>query len=125
MLREVREQGRQLGERLDLMERRLAERERSWDTRYAYVYNESRDANAFARFLNMRATKLEDELRPLRALGTNEEIREFPRTVAAMNAVPSARLNEILRLLGEPIEGDVAQRRRRLKLFTGVLVQAV
>lgn len=27
MLREVREQGRQLGERLDLMERRLAERE--------------------------------------------------------------------------------------------------
>lgn len=37
----------------------------------------------------------------------------------------AARVNTILRLVQEPVDGDVTQRRRRLKLFTGVLVQAI
>ncbi|KAI8955288.1 hypothetical protein F4801DRAFT_530270 [Xylaria longipes] len=120
ILEEIREQGRQTAVRLASLETRWGER---WDERE--VRDAARDANAFTRFFNTRVVDPDRELQPLRALATNEDIQEFPRTIAQMNTISSAPLNEILRLLEQPTHGDIAQRRRRLKLFSGVLYQEV
>ncbi|KAJ8130903.1 hypothetical protein O1611_g2727 [Lasiodiplodia mahajangana] len=81
----------------------------------------ARDSNAFARVLNNQQRKPEDQLQPFRALDTNEEIVLFPRTVREMTSLSAEAVTEILQLLGESTQGSLTQKRRRLKLFTGVV----
>lgn len=85
----------------------------------------NRDSNQFARVLNSRQRKPEDLLQPFRALDTNEEIVLFPRTVREMISLSAETVTDILQLLGELTQGNVAQKRRRLKLFTGVVTLEV
>ncbi|KAH8160029.1 hypothetical protein CIB48_g8214 [Xylaria polymorpha] len=103
LLREMREEMR--GLRADVAQLRE-------DMQQHELY---RDANALARFLNTRAVKSNDALTPFRVLETNQEIEGFPQTVSEMDTLT----------LQEPVDGDVTQRRRRLKLFTDQLAAAI
>ncbi|KAI3333212.1 hypothetical protein F4824DRAFT_472602 [Ustulina deusta] len=113
------DRGQQILDRLD----RMMEEVRQVHIRLGTMETRSaaRDSNAFARVLNSRQRKPEDLLQPFRALDTNEEIVLFPRTVREMTSLSVETVTDILQLLGESTQGNVTQKSRRLKLFTGVV----
>ncbi|KAI0434593.1 hypothetical protein F5Y09DRAFT_295935 [Xylaria sp. FL1042] len=113
ILGEIREQGRLMNERLVGIERHMREQD---------VSAAARDWNVFARFLNSRAMKAEDTLRPFRGIGTNEVIESFPQRLGELDTLPAATVNEVLRGLGEPVDGPIVERRRKLKLLVGVII---
>ncbi|KAI3317105.1 hypothetical protein HD806DRAFT_541610 [Xylariaceae sp. AK1471] len=116
LLERMEEQVERIHTRLGTMEEEMREQK---------IGTRARESNLFAQNVNRGATKPGDELTPLRAVTTGEEIESFPRTVAAMDALNGNRVNEILGLLDQPTTGSVAERKRRLKWSTGVFVQAV
>ncbi|KAI0101842.1 hypothetical protein GGR51DRAFT_304960 [Nemania sp. FL0031] len=110
------DRGQQILDRLDLMMQQINNQLGTIDTRSA-----ARGWNKFARVLNSRQRKPEDLLQPFRALDTNEEIVLFPKTVREMTSLSAETVTDILQLLGESTQGNMTQKRQRLKLFTGVV----
>ncbi|KAI1202603.1 hypothetical protein F5X97DRAFT_319286 [Nemania serpens] len=104
------DRGQQILDRLDRMMEEVRQVHSRLGTMETWM-ERNRDSNAFARVLN----------NPFRALDTNEEIVLFPRTVREMTSLSVETVTDILQLLGESTQGNVTQKRRRLKLFTGVV----
>ncbi|KAI3316511.1 hypothetical protein HD806DRAFT_517383 [Xylariaceae sp. AK1471] len=109
--------------RLEIVETRLETMD-TW-MREREVRDKARQLNTFAQLVNnSQATNPENKLKPLRAVATNQQIASFPQTVAAMDRLGSAAVNNILRQLEQPTEGVIAERRQRLKWCTGLFIQA-
>ncbi|KAK1989595.1 hypothetical protein LX36DRAFT_594399 [Colletotrichum falcatum] len=85
----------------------------------------SSEANALSRSLNATVTKPDQRLERLRSVQTGAVIPGFPESVAEIGSMNAARVNAVLEALGQPVEGSVAERRRRLKVIVGVTMQAV
>ncbi|KAI3317907.1 hypothetical protein HD806DRAFT_355443 [Xylariaceae sp. AK1471] len=79
------------------------------------------EANTIARGMNNRVRGLDEPLEPLVAV-TNEEIEGFPQTPADIDLLPVSRINELLTLLGQPVRGPEAEKRRRLKISVGFVL---
>ncbi|KAI1504130.1 hypothetical protein F5X99DRAFT_52113 [Biscogniauxia marginata] len=82
------------------------------------------NANTFARMANFSfARAAQTPLQPLRAIMTNKPISSFPATAEGINQLNSKQIDAILRALEEePRAGEqLAQKRERLKVLTGVV----
>ncbi|AEO63340.1 uncharacterized protein THITE_2108436 [Thermothielavioides terrestris NRRL 8126] len=84
-----------------------------------------RENNSLARTINATVTRDNDPLEPLRSVVTGNEIPSFPATVSAIATMLSRDVDQVLRELGKSTAGSIADRRTRLKLAIGVVVQRV
>ncbi|RPA94381.1 hypothetical protein L873DRAFT_1793044 [Choiromyces venosus 120613-1] len=64
------------------------------------------------------------ELSPLRT-AQNQHVNGFPQTLGHLDRLNSESVNALLTAYGLPTEGSVPERRRRLKLFLGVVLVSV
>ncbi|KLU90776.1 hypothetical protein MAPG_10627 [Magnaporthiopsis poae ATCC 64411] len=83
------------------------------------------DSNAIARVLNSILTRPDDTLHPLRALATNENIPDFPRTREDIDSMNADTLETMLRALDQPLGGELLEKRRRLKHAIGIVLESL
>ncbi len=104
------------------------------------------EANAIARMINATVTRPDQRLEGLRAVATNRVIESFPLNVTEIGIMSGmlsalgrvlpeewrayclftvATVSRVLEELGQPTGGSVVEKRRRLKLLTGVVLQVV
>jgi hypothetical protein len=79
-----------------------------------------REVNNVARLINSTLTDADLQLSPLRNVATNELIDQFPATPRAIRVIPSAALDTVLRALGMEIDGQINQKRQRLRVQVGL-----
>jgi hypothetical protein len=79
-----------------------------------------REVNNVARLINSSLADSDGQLSPLHNVATNEPIDRFPATPGAIKDMPGAALNMVLRALGMETDGELEQRRRRLRVQIGL-----
>lgn len=57
---------------------------------------------------------------PLYHAVTNTPINGFPTTLATIATLPQANANDLLAALGEAIEGNIAEKRQRIRRAIGL-----
>ncbi|KLU92944.1 hypothetical protein MAPG_11892 [Magnaporthiopsis poae ATCC 64411] len=82
-------------------------------------------ANTVARGLNSAVQHLDRPLHPLRNLKTGQAIPEFPKRLEKIDSMSGPALGNVLRALEQPTNGTLAEKKRRLKVAIGVVMQAV
>ncbi|KAL8312841.1 hypothetical protein RB593_007192 [Gaeumannomyces tritici] len=85
---------------------------------------DARDFNAIARGWNSTVNRPEWDLHPLKDRNTNEDIEEFPRTVGDIDRMNARDIGRVLRALGQSCQGGMPEKRRRLKIAIGIVLQA-
>ncbi|TDL25290.1 hypothetical protein BD410DRAFT_785198 [Rickenella mellea] len=76
------------------------------------------DANKIARMCNMTCHSATSELTPLVNVLTGNEIPNFPATISDVNNLNLQQANDLLTALGQPVEGAIEAKRRRI--FTAI-----
>ncbi|KAI9781525.1 MAG: hypothetical protein M1839_005940 [Geoglossum umbratile] len=80
-----------------------------------------RDSNYYTRLQNSHVTGLDQALTPLVNQTTGAAIPNFPATSTALGGVSADDLVPILQALGRPTNGRVEVKRKRLRLFIGLV----
>ncbi|KAL8407537.1 hypothetical protein RB594_006382 [Gaeumannomyces avenae] len=81
------------------------------------------DFNAIARGMNSTIFQPQLDLHPLRNRKTNAVIEGFPRTVADIDEMTARDIGRVLRALGRSCQGGMPEKRRRLRLAVGIVLQ--
>ncbi|KAM4060281.1 hypothetical protein HRG_002126 [Hirsutella rhossiliensis] len=81
--------------------------------------------NAVIRAQNSTVVRADMELEPLYSVLTGEPLDQFPETLDRLERLQLAAVNDLLTHLGEVPRGRVEERRRQLKLASGVVTRAV
>ncbi|KAI1133257.1 hypothetical protein F5Y10DRAFT_84954 [Nemania abortiva] len=108
-----------MNKRFDSLEIRL----NSMDIRMSAM-----QANGITRMLNNNVTQRDAPLIPLNAVATNTPIDHFPQTITAIDRLTTQAINDIfvqLGELGEPVNGDLPEKKKRLKTLAGVISESV
>ncbi|KAK7964270.1 hypothetical protein PG996_008040 [Apiospora saccharicola] len=118
-----REQFRQLQQEINELFQSINGRLDSIDTKLDRIDTRlaASDANRIAALENNSVVSETEPLVRLRSVLSNQEIARFPANVAAINAMTIAKeTNALLRELGHSIDGNLSEKKRRLKLAIGV-----
>ncbi|KAI0478194.1 hypothetical protein F4859DRAFT_49455 [Xylaria cf. heliscus] len=86
---------------------------------------ETRESNNVARLWNGLSTKLRLPIQPLWSPITHEVPADFPETREQFDTLNKPKVTELLRLLGQPVEGSMEDRLQRLKIISGLTPQSV
>jgi hypothetical protein len=78
-----------------------------------------------ARLVNSTLGNPNGQLSPLRNVATNELIDQFPATPRVIRDMPGATLDAVLRALGMDIDGQIEQKRQRLRVQIGLRADPV
>ncbi|KAI1200574.1 hypothetical protein F5X97DRAFT_293092 [Nemania serpens] len=78
------------------------------------------EANATARLWNGRPLIQDSVLEPLYSPITNERVHNFPQTKNELETLSVVQITELLRLLGQPVQGTRVQKLLRLKITCGI-----
>ncbi|KAA6409611.1 MAG: hypothetical protein FRX48_06223 [Lasallia pustulata] len=80
----------------------------------------SSDHNAMARIANSGLSLLDDELTPLVARTTNQLIPNFPNTPADVEQMTHIHIDPVIAALGGTVQGNINQKRLRLRRLLGL-----
>ncbi|KAF4592180.1 hypothetical protein GQ602_002479 [Ophiocordyceps camponoti-floridani] len=81
--------------------------------------------NAVARAQNSTVIRGNMELEPLYSMVTGERLDHFPQTLDQLERLQLPAVNDLLTHLGEAPRGRLEERRRQLKLVSGLVTRAV
>ncbi|KAI1736928.1 hypothetical protein F4680DRAFT_451538 [Xylaria scruposa] len=82
---------------------------------------ETQEANTAARLWNGRPSGMNNILQPLRSPITHQIIPNFPRTRRELDTLSEDRVDEILRLMEQPCQGSLVDKRADLKILCGIV----
>ncbi|PHH90062.1 hypothetical protein CDD83_4634 [Cordyceps sp. RAO-2017] len=110
-------------DRLDALDRKLDDLDRKVDGLDRKVIVSNR--NAVARAQNTTVVRGNMELEPLYSMITGERLENFPQTLDQLERLQLPAVNDLLTHLGEAPRGRLEERRRQLKLVSGLVIRAV
>jgi len=81
-----------------------------------------RDQNSIARVQNSRVAFVDRSLAILVNPSTGENIPNFPNTGADLSRMQTAAVNRVLAGLGLPVDGELDDRRNRIRIAIGLQI---
>ncbi|KAI0481647.1 hypothetical protein F4859DRAFT_475476 [Xylaria cf. heliscus] len=82
------------------------------------------DWNALARLQNSKAMAPGWPIQPI-VTSSNEHIEDFPTTTTEISTLTTHRASQLLEQLGQPSQGNVDDKRRRLQFLCGITTKFV